>query len=31
MYISRFDMSWIRESFIHCLTAALDDLSLTDL
>ena len=31
MHISRFPTHWIKSSFIHVLTAALEDLSLADL
>lgn len=29
MHISRCDFSWVPAGFAHCLTAALNDLSLT--
>ena len=28
LHISRCDMSWVPSAFMHCLTAALNDLSL---
>jgi hypothetical protein len=31
MHISRMDLSWIRDAFIHCVTAALSDIALEDL
>ena len=31
MHISRFPRNWIKSSFVHVLTAALEDLSLSDL
>lgn len=31
VHISRMELTWGRAAFMHCLTAALDDLALSDL
>jgi hypothetical protein len=31
MHISRLNLTWGRSAFLHCLTAALEDLALVDL
>ena len=31
VHISRLDITWGKAAYIHCLTAALDDLALVDL